>query len=110
MSSPSVRCPLINTVNPVLLGKSFRDLIFSVTSPLQVKSLTSHRLVEPTFHLEEKLCKKHERLLERYCRTDHTCICTSCADSVHKSHDVVSADHEWKKKMVSVSPPLVAWG
>lgn len=65
----------------------------------------SHRLVEPTFHLEEKLCKKHERLLDRYCRTDHTCLCTSCADSVHKSHDIVSADHEWKKKMVSDYPP-----
>lgn len=68
----------------------------------QVKSLISHRLVEPTFHLEEKLCKKHERLLNRYCRTDHACVCTSCADSTHKSHDIVSTDHEWKKKMVSV--------
>lgn len=78
--------------------------------PLQVKSLVSHRLVEPTFHLEEKLCKKHERLLDRYCRSDHTCICTACADSVHKSHDIVSTDHEWKKKMVSVYPPLVNEG
>ncbi|XP_077400024.1 bloodthirsty-related gene family, member 12 [Vanacampus margaritifer] len=65
----------------------------------KVKSLTSHRLIEPTFHLDYKICKKHERLLEVYCRTDHACICTACADSVHKSHEVVSADHEWKKKM-----------
>ncbi|XP_056884317.1 bloodthirsty-related gene family, member 12 isoform X1 [Takifugu flavidus] len=65
----------------------------------KVKSLISHRLVEPTFHLEEKICKKHERLLDHYCRTDHTCICTSCGDSMHKSHDIVSTDHEWKKKM-----------
>lgn len=77
---------------------------------MQVKSLISHRLVEPTFHLEEKLCKKHDRLQDRYCRTDHTCICTSCADSLHKSHDIVSTDHEWKKKMVSVYPPLVNEG
>uniref|UniRef100_H3CPP3 Bloodthirsty-related gene family, member 12 n=1 Tax=Tetraodon nigroviridis TaxID=99883 RepID=H3CPP3_TETNG len=68
----------------------------------KVKSLISHRLVEPTFHLEEKLCKKHERLLNRYCRTDHACVCTSCADSTHKSHDIVSTDHEWKKKMSHV--------
>ncbi|XP_042256376.1 bloodthirsty-related gene family, member 12 [Thunnus maccoyii] len=65
----------------------------------KVKSLTSHRLIEPTFHLEEKICKKHERLLEVYCRTDHTCICTACAETSHKSHEIVSADHEWKKKM-----------
>uniref|UniRef100_A0A665VHJ5 Bloodthirsty-related gene family, member 12 n=1 Tax=Echeneis naucrates TaxID=173247 RepID=A0A665VHJ5_ECHNA len=65
----------------------------------KVKSLTSHRLIEPTFHLEEKICKKHDRLLEAYCRTDHICICTACADASHKSHDIVSTDHEWKKKM-----------
>ncbi|KAG7496781.1 E3 ubiquitin-protein ligase TRIM39-like [Solea senegalensis] len=65
----------------------------------KVKSLTSHRLIEPTFHLEEKICKKHERLLEVYCRSDHTCICTACAEATHKSHDIVSTDHEWKKKM-----------
>ncbi|XP_041820797.1 zinc-binding protein A33-like [Chelmon rostratus] len=65
----------------------------------KVKSLMSHRLIEPTFHLEDKICKKHERLLEVYCRTDHACICTACAEAVHKSHDTVSTDHEWKKKM-----------
>lgn len=65
--------------------------------------MSSHRLIEPTFHLEEKICKKHERLLEVYCRTDHTCICTACAEGAHKSHDIVSTDHEWKKKMVGRS-------
>lgn len=65
----------------------------------KVKSLISHRLIEPTFHLEEKICKRHKRLLEVFCRTDHTCICTVCAETTHKSHDIVSSDHEWKKKM-----------
>ncbi|XP_040887731.1 uncharacterized protein LOC121177469 [Toxotes jaculatrix] len=65
----------------------------------KVKSLSSHRLIEPTFHLEEKICKKHERLLDVYCRTDHTCICATCAEATHKSHEIVSIDHEWKKKM-----------
>ncbi|XP_077598810.1 protein Shroom4-like [Stigmatopora nigra] len=68
----------------------------------KVKSLTSHRLIEPTFHLEEKICKKHERLLEVYCRSDHVCVCKTCIDTSHKSHDVVSVDHEWKKKMSSL--------
>ncbi|KAG7221442.1 hypothetical protein INR49_017211 [Caranx melampygus] len=65
----------------------------------KVKSLVSHRLIEPTFHLEEKICKKHERLVDVYCRTDHVCICTACVEASHKSHDIVSIDHEWKKKM-----------
>ncbi|KAK5623358.1 hypothetical protein CRENBAI_015637 [Crenichthys baileyi] len=65
----------------------------------KLKTLISHRLIEPTFYLEEKICKKHERLLEVYCRTDHTCICTACAEATHKSHDIIPIDHEFKKKM-----------
>lgn len=79
----------------------FVVLTFAHSNPRQVKSLVSHRLIEPTFHLEEKICKKHERLMDVYCRTDHTCICTACVETSHKSHDIVSVDHEWKKKMVS---------
>nr|XP_029523175.1 uncharacterized protein LOC115133839 [Oncorhynchus nerka] len=65
----------------------------------KVKSLTFHHLVEPVHHLEEKLCKKHERLLEVYCRNDHGCVCISCAEATHKTHEIVSVDREWKKKM-----------
>ncbi|XP_074555466.1 bloodthirsty-related gene family, member 12 [Halichoeres trimaculatus] len=68
----------------------------------KAKSLISHRLIEPTFHLEEKVCKKHERLLDVYCRTDHMCICTACAEATHKSHEIVSYEHEWKKKMTNL--------
>ncbi|XP_033839890.1 E3 ubiquitin-protein ligase TRIM39-like [Periophthalmus magnuspinnatus] len=68
----------------------------------KVKTLMSHRLIEPTFNLEDKICKKHERLLDVYCRTDHVCICSACADATHKSHDIVSTDHEFKKKMSHV--------
>ncbi|CAN9509684.1 unnamed protein product [Ophioblennius macclurei] len=64
----------------------------------KVKTLTSHRLIEPTLHLDEKICKKHDRLLELYCRSDHVCICTACVEASHKSHDIVSVDHEFKKK------------
>uniref|UniRef100_A0A8C6SIU2 Bloodthirsty-related gene family, member 12 n=1 Tax=Neogobius melanostomus TaxID=47308 RepID=A0A8C6SIU2_9GOBI len=67
------------------------------------KALMSHRLIEPTFNLEEKICKKHERLLDIYCRTDHICICSACAEAMHKSHEIVSATHEYKKKMNHVN-------
>ncbi|KAL0970064.1 hypothetical protein UPYG_G00236650 [Umbra pygmaea] len=64
----------------------------------KVKSLMSHRLVEPMHQLEDKICKRHDRLLEVYCRTDHCCICIACAESAHKSHVFVAIDREWKKK------------
>ncbi|KAM3590787.1 uncharacterized protein V6R79_016708 [Siganus canaliculatus] len=92
------------------IGRKLKALKSCVTCPgsfcethlrhhKKVKSLMSHRLIEPTFNLEDKICKKHERLLEVYCRTDHVCICMACAEASHKSHDIVSTDHEWKKKM-----------
>ncbi|KAJ8372740.1 hypothetical protein AAFF_G00277480 [Aldrovandia affinis] len=65
----------------------------------RVKALASHRLVPPLPRLEQQVCKKHQRLLEAYCRNDHTCVCTACADSAHRTHDIVSLDREWKKKM-----------
>ncbi|XP_062865202.1 uncharacterized protein LOC134327062 [Trichomycterus rosablanca] len=63
----------------------------------KTKNTAKHKLVEPVHHLEEKLCRKHERLLEAYCRNDHACVCRECADSSHKNHDIISIEKEYKK-------------
>ncbi|XP_066579148.1 bloodthirsty-related gene family, member 12 [Amia ocellicauda] len=65
----------------------------------KVQALLSHKLVEPIYKLQEKICQKHQRLMEVYCRSDHTCVCALCVESGHKMHDIVSTDREWKKKM-----------
>ncbi|XP_036406622.1 bloodthirsty-related gene family, member 12 [Megalops cyprinoides] len=65
----------------------------------KVRAPAAHHLVPPIPRLSDKICKKHQRLLEAYCRSDHTCVCPTCADATHKTHDIVSADREWKKKM-----------
>ncbi|KAL7841532.1 hypothetical protein SRHO_G00252230 [Serrasalmus rhombeus] len=65
----------------------------------KVKTMAKHKLVDPVHHLEEKLCRKHERLLEAYCCNDHMCVCRECADAGHKTHDIISADREYKKRM-----------
>lgn len=67
------------------------------------KALTGHKLVDPIHNLEDKMCKKHERLLDAYCRNEHVCVCKECVETSHKSHNVVSADREWKKVMVGVT-------
>ncbi|KAJ8261566.1 hypothetical protein GJAV_G00155800 [Gymnothorax javanicus] len=65
----------------------------------RVKELASHRLIPPLPRLEEQVCKKHHRLLDVYCRSDHACVCTTCAESTHRTHDIVPIDREWKRKM-----------
>ncbi|KAJ8268726.1 hypothetical protein COCON_G00113330 [Conger conger] len=65
----------------------------------RVKELAKHRLTAPLPRLEESVCRKHQRLLEVYCRSDHACVCPGCAETAHRTHDLVSIEREWKRKM-----------
>ncbi|XP_039620822.1 tripartite motif-containing protein 16-like isoform X1 [Polypterus senegalus] len=61
---------------------------------LDYAALKRHKLEEPTGNLEEKLCSKHQRVLEMFCRTDDICVCLLCAATEHKSHDTKMLDEE----------------
>ncbi|XP_069044935.1 E3 ubiquitin-protein ligase TRIM39-like [Lepisosteus oculatus] len=53
-----------------------------------------HRLIEPVESLEDRLCEKHERLLELFCRTDQTCVCVLCTETDHRRHSTVPLEQE----------------
>uniref|UniRef100_A0A673VXU5 B box-type domain-containing protein n=1 Tax=Salmo trutta TaxID=8032 RepID=A0A673VXU5_SALTR len=55
----------------------------------RVVNLKRHKLIDPVENLEDRMCKKHDRLLELFCRSDQTCVCQFCAETDHKSHDTV---------------------
>ncbi|KAL0964933.1 hypothetical protein UPYG_G00274620 [Umbra pygmaea] len=61
--------------------------------------LKKHKLMEPVKNLEEKMCKKHGRLLELFCRTDQMCLCVFCWKSDHKSHDIIHLEEEFKTRL-----------
>ncbi|XP_071263348.1 E3 ubiquitin-protein ligase TRIM21-like [Salvelinus alpinus] len=56
--------------------------------------LKRHKLIDPVENLEDRMCKKHERLLELFCRTDQTCVCQFCTEADHKTHDTVPIEEE----------------
>ncbi|XP_054988376.1 E3 ubiquitin-protein ligase TRIM47 isoform X2 [Sorex araneus] len=56
--------------------------------------LRGHRLVPPLRRLEESLCPRHLRPLERYCRAERRCLCEVCAAQEHRGHELVSLEQE----------------
>lgn len=57
-------------------------------------ALRGHRLVPPLRRLEESLCPRHLRPLERYCRAERLCLCEACAAQEHRGHELVSLEQE----------------
>ncbi|CAL8377064.1 unnamed protein product [Gadus morhua 'NCC'] len=68
----------------------------------RVTVLKKHRLVEPMDRLEDRMCKKHDRLLELFCKTEEVCVCQSCTEGDHRSHPVVPLKEEYEVKMAQL--------
>ncbi|XP_049430901.1 uncharacterized protein LOC125887860 [Epinephelus fuscoguttatus] len=60
--------------------------------------LKRHQLIDPVENLEGRMCLKHDKLLELFCKTDQMCVCMLCAVSDHKTHDVVPLREEYEGK------------
>ncbi|KAK0145787.1 Tripartite motif-containing protein 16 [Merluccius polli] len=60
--------------------------------------LKRHELVEPMDRLEDRMCKKHNQLLQLFCQTDQVCVCLVCTVTDHKSHPVVPLKEEYEVK------------
>lgn len=60
----------------------------------RISALKKHKLISPVENLESRICKKHDKPLELFCRADQMFVCESCKDSDHKTHEVVSIEEE----------------
>lgn len=61
---------------------------------------TKHKLMEPVANMEDRMCPKHERLLELFCKKDQTCVCVLCTETDHRAHYTVPVEREWTEKRV----------
>ncbi|XP_067226633.1 E3 ubiquitin-protein ligase TRIM39-like [Chanodichthys erythropterus] len=68
---------------------------------LRVPRLKKHTLINAVENLEDYICQKHERPLEMFCRDDQTpwtCICLSCTEGEHRTHNTVPIEEESQEK------------
>ncbi|CAF97011.1 unnamed protein product, partial [Tetraodon nigroviridis] len=59
---------------------------------------TKHKLMEPVANMADRMCPKHERLLELFCKKDQTCVCVLCTETDHRAHYTVPVEREWSEK------------
>ncbi|XP_068579146.1 E3 ubiquitin-protein ligase TRIM39-like [Cebidichthys violaceus] len=65
---------------------------------LTTSGLKKHQLIDPVVNLKGRMCTKHDKLLELFCKTDQMCVCMLCTISEHKNHDVVPLEEEYEGK------------
>ncbi|XP_049428128.1 E3 ubiquitin-protein ligase TRIM21-like [Epinephelus fuscoguttatus] len=69
---------------------------------LTMSGLKRHQLIDPVENLEDRMCTKHDKPLELFCKTDQTCVCMLCTVLDHKTHDVVPLKEEYEEKMAEL--------
>ncbi len=61
-----------------------------------------HRLINPMMNMHDRVCKKHEKLMDLFCNTDQTYVCQICIKKDHKGHHTVSIEHESRDKRAQI--------
>ncbi|XP_077935798.1 E3 ubiquitin-protein ligase TRIM39 [Gasterosteus aculeatus] len=69
---------------------------------LTASRLKRHQLMDPVENLEGRMCTKHDKPLELFCKSDQTCVCMLCTVLDHKMHDVVPLKEEYEEKKVEL--------
>ncbi|XP_053195105.1 E3 ubiquitin-protein ligase TRIM39-like [Scomber japonicus] len=65
---------------------------------LTATRLKRHQLIDPVENLEDRMCMKHDKPLELFCKTDQTCVCMLCSVLDHKTHEFVPLKEEYEGK------------
>ncbi|XP_068451736.1 E3 ubiquitin-protein ligase TRIM39-like [Clinocottus analis] len=69
---------------------------------LTMSGLKRHQLMDPVENLEGRMCMKHDKPLELFCKTDQTCVCMLCTVLDHKMHKFVPLKEEYEGKKVEL--------
>ncbi|XP_026179789.1 E3 ubiquitin-protein ligase TRIM21-like [Mastacembelus armatus] len=65
---------------------------------LTASALKRHQLIQPVDNLEGRMCRKHNKPLELFCKTDQSCVCMLCPVLDHRTHEFVPLKEEGEGK------------
>ncbi|XP_042354095.1 E3 ubiquitin-protein ligase TRIM39-like [Plectropomus leopardus] len=60
--------------------------------------LKRHSLTDPVEDMEARVCVKHKKTLELFCKTDQMCVCSHCTVTEHTAHSITSLKDEYEVK------------
>ncbi|CAJ1054894.1 E3 ubiquitin-protein ligase TRIM39-like [Xyrichtys novacula] len=63
-----------------------------------VTSHKKHQLIEPLSNLENRVCKKHDKMFELFCLVDQTCVCVMCLKDDHVTHKTIPLELKIKER------------
>ncbi|XP_044072398.1 nuclear factor 7, ovary-like [Siniperca chuatsi] len=61
-----------------------------------------HHLMNPMMNMRDRVCKKHEKLLDLFCNTDQTYVCQICIKKDHKAHHTVPIEDESRDRRAQI--------
>ncbi|XP_074482075.1 E3 ubiquitin-protein ligase TRIM39-like [Sebastes fasciatus] len=65
-------------------------------------ALKKHQLIDPVSNLEDRVCKKHDKVFELFCLDDQMCVCYMCLEDDHAVHEAVPLEHAFRERKVQL--------
>ena len=98
LAKPEVPCDICTGSRPKAVKSCLVCMVSYCEAHLEpherVAVLKKHTLIDPVKNMEERMCQKHERLLEFFCRDDKMCLCLLCYEAEHQNHSTSPLDVE----------------
>ncbi|XP_010728625.3 E3 ubiquitin-protein ligase TRIM21 [Larimichthys crocea] len=69
---------------------------------LTATPLKKHQLINAVENFEGRMCAKHDKPLEMFCKIDRKCVCMFCTVLDHKTHEVVPLKEEYEVKKAKI--------
>ncbi|XP_031151203.1 E3 ubiquitin-protein ligase TRIM21-like [Sander lucioperca] len=62
----------------------------------------NHHLINPMMNIQDRVCKKHEKLLHLFCKNDQTSVCQICIKGDHNAHHTVPIEDESRDRKAQI--------